>query len=259
MFETRAMLVELTIHQWTARKHDRQVTREVDRTHNANNAGRYNKQLVTKDSLQAINYWAGRTRAYHYSATLPWGDQGQRLLPSRKLFQYRKQVIELRDNFNLAVITFVNEYSTLVEASKARLGSMFNQNDYPSATEVRSKFDISFDLLPVPTANDFRVEVANEVQAEAELTIQRRHDAAVKDCYVRIHDVLKRMSSRVTDATLVDARNIVDLLDDLNITENTELEQLSTQIKRELLDGSSSKQLSSRANQIMEAIAWPSA
>ena len=35
MFEKKAMLVELTIHQWTARKHDKRVTSEVDRGHNA--------------------------------------------------------------------------------------------------------------------------------------------------------------------------------------------------------------------------------
>ena len=73
MFDKRAMLVELTIRQWTARKHDRKVSREVDQGHGAQNAGRFNKQLIAKDALEKIAKKAGAIREFHYAHTLPWG------------------------------------------------------------------------------------------------------------------------------------------------------------------------------------------
>ena len=53
---SRAMLVELQVSQWTARKYDRKVSNEVAEQHGAeHDMGRYNKNLLGKGSLSAIS------------------------------------------------------------------------------------------------------------------------------------------------------------------------------------------------------------
>ena len=77
-----AMLVTLTISQWTARKHDKSVSAEVDRNHGAKDAGRYNKLLISKEALDSIAKIEGAARAYFYKVTHAWGDNGERMLPA---------------------------------------------------------------------------------------------------------------------------------------------------------------------------------
>ena len=49
---TRAMLVSLSISQWSGRRLDREITDEVNQQHNAAaDAGRYNKLLLPKEAL----------------------------------------------------------------------------------------------------------------------------------------------------------------------------------------------------------------
>ena len=83
VLSTRAMLSGLTIRQWTARKLDKRVTAEVAATHGTDShVGRYNKSLVAKESLAAIVAAANAARALHYARTLPWLDDGARILPA---------------------------------------------------------------------------------------------------------------------------------------------------------------------------------
>jgi len=50
-------------------------------------AGRYNKQLLRgADKLDELRTLAGQVRQYFYKITLPWTDEGYRLLPANLYF-----------------------------------------------------------------------------------------------------------------------------------------------------------------------------
>ena len=52
---SRAMIVSLSISQWSGRRLDREVTDEVNQQHNAaSDAGRYNKLLLPREALAGI-------------------------------------------------------------------------------------------------------------------------------------------------------------------------------------------------------------
>ena len=246
MFDKRAMLVELTIRQWAARKHDKKVSREVDQGHGAKNAGRYNKQLIAKDALEPIAKKASAIRLFHYARTLPWGNNGQRLLPAKFFLDYRNELVKHRDEFNRLVDTFMASYPQLVSDARTRLGSLYDPNEYPPATDVRLSFGVEFDIFPVPTAGDFRVDVANEerseIAAQIEAATQERQANATKACYVRVRDVLQRMKqqcvagkTRITDSLIEDTRDLTDMLDDLNIGDDPELTRIASEIRKDLL------------------------
>ena len=246
MFDKRAMLVELTIRQWAARKHDKKVSREVDQGHGAKNAGRYNKQLIAKDALEPIAKKASAIRLFHYARTLPWGNNGQRLLPAKFFLGYRNELVKHRDEFNRLVDTFMASYPQLVSDARTRLGSLYDPNEYPPATDVRLSFSVEFDIFPVPTAGDFRVDVANEerseIAAQIEAATEERQANATKACYVRVRDVLQRMKqqcvagkTRITDSLIEDTRDLTDMLDDLNIGDDPELTRIASEIRKDLL------------------------
>lgn len=246
MFDKRAMLVELTIRQWTARKHDRKVTREVDQNHSARNGGRYNKQLIAKDALDPIAKKANAIRMFHYAYTLPWGNNGQRLLPAVRFMEYRGKLAKHRNEFNRLVDSFMASYPQLVSDARTRLGTLYDPSEYPPASDVRLSFGVEFDIFPVPTAGDFRVEVADEERAELTAQIEQataeRQNNATRACYMRVRDVLQRMKNqcvegktRITDSLAEDARDLAGMLDDLNIAGDPELTRLAAEIRQGLL------------------------
>ena len=276
MFAKRAMLVELTIRQWTARKHDKAASSTVKSAHQiAGDGGKYNKLLIAKRALERINRCANELRQTHYRFTLPWGDKGQHLLPARLFMEYRQAVDASRQEFQKEVDEFISYYNYWVDEARDRLGTLFDPSDYPSADEARSRFSIHLDILPVPEAGDFRVEVAKEEREELIANIQaasqHRQAEANKACYVRVREVLERMKnqctverSRITEALVEDVRDLTQVMDDLNVNEDPEL----TRITREIRDGlvfqvddlrkspTLRKEAQDRADTILKSLPW---
>ena len=76
-----AMLVSLRITAWSGRLYDRQASNHVAAQHDAAaSAGRYNKRLLPKAAFAALTATVSEARAQHYANSLPWDDQGSRLL-----------------------------------------------------------------------------------------------------------------------------------------------------------------------------------
>ena len=275
MFAKRAMLVELTIRQWTARKNDKSATYTVQTTFQTGDAGRYNKQLIAKQALDAINSKANAIRTFHYKHTLPWGNKGQHLLPAKRFFDYRQGINQLRSEFNDEVQKFLDRYEHWVDEARNRLGSLFDPTDYPTSKELSARFGVDLDILPVPTSGDFRVEVANEERQELitqiEAASQERQANANRACYDRVRDVLQRMKqqcvpgkTRITDSLVDDVRELTNVLDDLNVNDDPELIRINQEIRRDLLTDAEALRRSpttraavgDRAAEILESISW---
>ena len=63
---TRALLVNLSVSTWTARKFDRAISDEIAAQHGAaGDAGRYNKALIQGDSYKALVKCAQAARTAH--------------------------------------------------------------------------------------------------------------------------------------------------------------------------------------------------
>ena len=101
MITERAMLAAVHISIWTAVKHDRKISRDVASQHGAHQgAGRYNKQLLRgADKLDELRTLAGQVRQYFYKITLPWSDEGFRLLPSNLYFDLTTRMREFEASF----------------------------------------------------------------------------------------------------------------------------------------------------------------
>jgi len=242
MTTSTTMLVELTIRQWMGVKHDKTVSAEVEQTHQAKNAGRYNKYLIDKAHLADISSAANALRKFHYTRTLQWNDGGQRIMPSKLFLEYREEMAKYKQAFNDAVRDFLNKYPQLMQDARMRLGSLYRPEDYPAVNELRDLFAIELKIMPMPDAADFRIDVAQEIQdeirAEITQTIAARQADAVKDCWARMREVVGRIADQcskekpiIRDSLMENASDLVKVLSGLNITNDPLITQAEAELR----------------------------
>ena len=236
-----AMLVELRISTWTARKRDNSTTEEVNRSKNADSdAGSVYKYLMAgSEHLKKIEKYAAKCRAWNAQQTLPWM-KGVGLLPMANFFVYREQLGTMEANFNILVEDFVKVYPTLVSAQAFKLGDYFDATEFPDADTLHRRFKFGFNFLPVPEKGDFRIQCEERVREDlAEQYDKMFNDKlaeAMREPWERLHAVLTHMSDRLTDSQTGE-RNIFrdsiinkpmelcGLLSRLNVTNDPKLEE----------------------------------
>lgn len=150
MLQERAMIANLTVRGWLGQKNDKKISEEVDIKHGAKNAGKYTKHIVDKTELDPLTKHAGQIRAAHYEMTLPWGDNGDRLLPSRMYMKYADKMRQLRSKHETLAKEFASKYPAMITTAPQRLGSMFNPADFPHPKDIEGRFNIELAFLPVP-------------------------------------------------------------------------------------------------------------
>lgn len=234
-----AMLVSLNISKWTARKHDKAVSDEVDAKHSATKGGRFNKILIDPTALEHIDRIEGAARAYLYKVTFPWGDNGDRLLPAALFLEFASSIQTLRSEFDARTREFANEYPRLVQEARTRLGTLYDPADYPA--DVRSKFRFPApSVTPVPSGADFRVDLNAEYVDSIKRDITERMNelqkGTVKECWARIRKVVAKIGelhedSKIFDSVITNARELIDILPALNLTNDEELTRIATELQ----------------------------
>jgi hypothetical protein len=244
---TSAMLIELSISCWTARKLDKRVSQEVDVEKGAKaRAGNYNKNLLAgTHKLDNIVKFAAGVRAWHNANTLPWSDNGLRLLPMDHFLAYKERLSDYEQEYNALVQDFLQSYPDLVSAAAFQLGNLFDRTEYPEAENIAHKFRFNYVFSPVPSAGDFRIDINEQAKAELTENFNQHFDArvkgAMKEAWSRLHDCLTHMSERLEDAgeaerkvfrdSLVgNAVELVDMLKVLNVTKDPDLERARQQL-----------------------------
>lgn len=256
----RALLVSVTVSSWAARRLDKRVTDEVHQEHGASKqAGRYSKRLFANNapSHRAAMAASGAVRRTHYRNTLPWSDEGWRLLPSANYFEYTEAIREIREQQQEALEEFLAEYPELVKKAKADLGDLWRAEDYPEPAYIRSRFGVQVNYRPVPASGDFRVDLpadqVDEITRAVEESVREATDAAMKDAWARLYRVVRRAHERLTarleaedsddeDAKLPplhasvveNIRSMVDVLRRLNVTGDPALEAMMDRAEQEV-------------------------
>ena len=192
---SRAMLCSLSISMWSARKHDREASEEIAQRHGAQpDAGRYHKVLLPKAALAEVQKIVSEARQDHYFMTLPWDDNGYRVLPAAAYMDHTERMRQLSNQFTPAIDARRNapksrpislgkrtrarflaalgmtrlgtqQFGQLGEEARVRLGGLFRSEDYPAPEELPSKFSFETKVMPLPDAGDFRVSLTRSWEA----------------------------------------------------------------------------------------------
>jgi len=247
-----AMLVEMNISLWTARKLDKKVSEEVNTSKSASKtAARVNKNLLADEpKLEAITSYAAACRNWLNRVTLPWSDNGLRIVTTAQFMDFKRELDERKQEFDTLVADFVQMYPTLISAQAFKLGAMFSRDEYPTPDSIEHKFGFRYTFMPVPDSGDWRVDI--DAQAKQELAnhyaaeYQRRVEQSMLDVWGRVRDAVQHMSEVLTvdeagkgkrfhESVLNKTVELCDMLKHLNVTNDAELEKARVALESALL------------------------
>lgn len=177
-----ALLAKLKVSTWVGNIQDKEMTATACTQNNIDATKRLlslRKRLMKSDELNAVINMAQKLRQYHSAVTRPWLPGGIGCLPSVSFASVKEQFDTMINDFNRLADDFIASFDTLVSNDRVQLGAAFDITDYPNATELREKFKASVEYMPIPSANDFRVEglssaVLTQLQQEMEKNMTER-------------------------------------------------------------------------------------
>jgi len=243
---TECMLMNLQIGVWMGYKLDKQASDELTTMKGAaDDAARVNKHLVPKEALNPIIAAGGAVRRHFYTNTLPWKDNGDRILTRKRYEKFIQQHSELVGEFNAAVAHFLKKsYPAARDRAEFRMGEMFKDTDYPTPNFLKSKFYVSIDIEPVAEGKDFRVDIGKaavaSVRSQMDEAIEARIKTANADLWKRLKAVTSYFQERMADGgkfkatTVTNLQELVTMLPELNFTDDPDLNAVHKRISEQL-------------------------
>lgn len=246
----RTMLSALHISTWSGMMFDRQVTEEISERHKADlkTAGRYNKRLVAAQFLADISSAHSYARNMHRLLTLPWDDDGTRILTTKGYMKYQTTMKECKLKCEAATAAFCTDevQAQVRDEARMRLKTMFNEQEYPTVAELKTKFGFDIEIRPLPQAADFRAELADDavkaIVADIEKRSNDRVEKAMQDVYNRVVDVVKHLAEKlrdyvppkgdqkrqgiIRDSAVYSVYELAELLPSLNVTGDKRLDEV---------------------------------
>jgi hypothetical protein len=242
----RAMLVELNIGVWEGRKKDTSTSSKViHEAHAEADTGAWWTRVVPRSALRPVWAAVAKGRVTHDRLSLPWANNGQRILSAAAYVDYMNTMRGIRAEYQQAVDAFLAEYPDLVTNAEKRLGKLFKKELFPAATALKERFSWRVVVSPLPAANDFRVQLDKDsveaIRQEISERMQEATQSALKDLWQRLFEVVQKMSSKLKDASAKFKNSLVgnlvdlcELLPKLNLTGDKELEAMRQQIVKQL-------------------------
>lgn len=198
-----AMIVNVHIGLWTGFKKDKGAATEVAETAVAHDKEAFGvtKRLISKDSIDPVCTARNAIRTHFLDRTLPWKDNGDRLLP-RKMYQtFIDEHAVLEQAYFDAVEKFIADYSAERERAVERLGKRFNRAEYPHHDDIRARFYVRVDIDAISDAKDFRVGLSKDaietVRSQIEEATERRIMLAQKEVWDRIEETVTHFAGRM--------------------------------------------------------------
>jgi len=245
----RALLVDLTVHYWTPKATDKELSEETIQKHNTD--GSFSKQLIDRLVVKKLHSVMKNVESVHKQFTCPWKDGGERILSASTLLRYREEMRKAIEAYMAEADAVCAQWNRLVAAKRSSDRS-FKAEHYPSAGEIRGRYGAEIHYSPVPAGDDLRVALSDDELAAVRESIdgdqQTRIKAAVFDVATRVKKVLEHMSTTLKeykpatkeakaentfrDSLVVNVREIADLIPAINITGDPRIDQWAVDMRK---------------------------
>lgn len=229
MQHDNGLLVKMTIRVWTGRKTDRKVSVKITKSmHAADDAGVFVKNLMQTDAIKRMNASVKRARRALWDITVPWGDDGTRLLPTEHWAKFEDMLAQYKAEFDEEVELFMSQYEDARRAAKQRFGDMANDSDYPPPEDARRRFKFDVEYANIPQEGDIRVDLdpdqVSEIESRVREQVQDKTNRAMATVCYRLNEALGNLYHQLDDESqtlrahthkLVE--RLVDLMPALNV------------------------------------------
>jgi len=232
----RAVLVKFTDHAWRGGMIDHKVGEDVMKANDAkSNVGHFWKRLVPKAAIKPRANAGAAARIFHIQNTLPWLEGGVRILPVANFTYYMDGMRKLISKAESEEKKFYVDFPQWIAEAKRTHGKLFNADHFPSLDELKNKFGLEIDVIPLPNIADWRVDLdAEQVKAlrkEAEQKMAAVQSDGIKELYSRLQDLLEHAQKKLDDPEAVfrdslisNIKQLVGLIAKLNVTGDKNLE-----------------------------------
>lgn len=240
-----AILVRISISQWSGRRADAKASATVQSAHHVgSNSGRYVKELLPgNESLAEVARLSRDIRGWQYSVSLPWDNDGWRVIPSARWMEYAAELRAWREKWNAQVNGFIAAYPGLVEAARASLNGLWRESDYPAPHTIGALFGVQHRTQPIPSAADIRLKASDEeiaaVRAETQQQIEASLKAAQADIVQRLRDTLGHMVERLQangaifrDSLFANLADLAQLIPRLTIEPDMQLDAITARVAK---------------------------
>ncbi|MEO5344143.1 MAG: hypothetical protein H7842_12550 [Gammaproteobacteria bacterium SHHR-1] len=194
----KAVLVRLKRGSVAAYRKDQGATALVEAHVGRDHVGNFSKHLLKHSAnFKAVQQAMYGLYKYHINHTLPWLDEGLRILKATNYLGYTQEMGELSQQVSMAVRNLQQSWPQEVSADAHRLGALFNPDDYPSADRLPELFYVDLAFLPVPDTADFRVDISEEHKRSLEQAIKDAEQSASANVLAQMLEPLQRMAEKL--------------------------------------------------------------
>ena len=176
--------------------YDDTVSRQVTQSANASAAAaQVRKRIYMPDSTKPLTAVIARARKTHKSLTIPWNNDGARILPARLITRYRNEMDQHMAEMHDARLTFVRQHQRHVQDAQQELGTLFDASLYRSYTvgNIDESIFITYTINAFPNPEHLAIDVAadvlEDIKGTAEKNIEEqvaRSANALKDRVVKL-------------------------------------------------------------------------
>lgn len=118
---------------------------------------------------EIVSYWVG--------ITLPYVEDGVRLLRRSQVPTFDEKMTEFSREFNQRVSTLAENYADIKAEAERRLGRLFNAGDYPS--DIAARFGMSWDF-PNTEPPNYLLQLNPELYRQEQERVRARFEEAVR-------------------------------------------------------------------------------
>jgi hypothetical protein len=244
---TTGIILNLSLRKWAGEVSDKTALQAVADTFKSDTHNdKYKKSLFVNDPLSMVDRCAGRLRNHFYARTLSWLDGGQgRLIPSKSFRDFANEHTPLKMQFYQEVDTFIDAYPDHQALAKERKGDLYHEGEYPSVEDLRTRFEVKLITLPFPDVEDFRVDAAEDVIEELQISMKEsaEHVQHVLSDELKLR-LAKRLQmlhktllvgKRFNKSLLTEIQDLVSMSDNLRDSVEANLRDKFIQVKKEIL------------------------
>ncbi len=194
---------------------------------------------VAHPAFRAVTSVRGQVESYWRSLTLPYPEPGVRLIKQGRVDEFVRRMAGYRADLEHAVAALDRHHAELKEAARHRLGSLYNDADYPET--LVGLFGLAWDF-PALEPPDYLVALSPAVYEQERARVTARFEEAVAlaerafaDEFARL---VEHLAERLTgadadgspkvfrDSAVGNLREFFERFSELNVRSSPELDAL---------------------------------
>jgi hypothetical protein len=242
----KAMIAKLSFSIIGQRKKDQIATNKSNQALGTSDAaGLYQKIKISRENIIDAIRIRDSALKYHRKMTTPFTADNWNLIGSEKILEYSKEIADYKTKFKLAVDDIQNRWPAIVAFEEKRLDPIFIADEYPSQNEVSNFFSFYHKLKPIVDPSHvvikLEAEVLEEIKEELRKEAVENTRRSLKDMWNRLFDPVANMADicsndkKIFGSLIENVKEIVDILPDLNIINDTDLNNMAREVKFKLL------------------------